>query len=409
MKTVNLMFMMWGLLLPQARTQSFESDKLPIGDPERKLHFCKVELDKIMDTQANTEISFENLIAELSNKRIVMIGETHTNQNHHDVQFEVIKALTEAGKKVVLALEMYNPSQNEQLATWSSGKTDPDTFIEQTDYLTSWGHNYRYYQAIFEYAREKNIPMYGANVERKYASKIGRGGLGALTNEEIRMLPHIDTSNNEHKFLIKVLMQGMDATMPKMFTNMYPAQSLWDCAMGQGAIKAAHEHPDATIIVLAGSGHVIYNLGIGRVIKNQSNLSFASVVPIDIEEKRESEIQADAHGMMSSNHIAYRIVVRSYADYIWGKPEMEREKYPALGISLEQKVDEGFAIKRLFQSTIAYRNGLRAGDIIISVDNQTFNDLTSIKKHLHFVNWDDTIEFRVLREGEKLEFTFRIE
>jgi len=155
------------------------------------------------------------MIDDLRQKRIVMIGESHTNQLHHDVQYEIIKGLVESGKPVVLALEMYNPDQDEKLAAWSSGKTDVNTFLEQTDFLTTWSHNYRYYQAIFEYAREKHIPIYGANVERKYASKIGKGGLAGLTEEELGAIPKVDTSTVEHNFFIKVAMQGMDATMPK--------------------------------------------------------------------------------------------------------------------------------------------------------------------------------------------------
>ena len=156
--------------------QDFEADRLPIGDDDKKYNFCAVKLEKIFHTNTNSESSFDDMINDLKQKRIVMIGETHTNQLHHDVQYEVIKGLVEAGKPVVFALEMYNPNQNEVLAAWSSGKTDVNTFLEQTDFLTTWSHNYRYYRAIFEYAREKKIPIYGANVERKYASKIGRGG-----------------------------------------------------------------------------------------------------------------------------------------------------------------------------------------------------------------------------------------
>ena len=205
----------------------------------RKYDFCTVKLDKIYDTKASKEVSFDQMIDELKHYRIVMVGESHTNQLYHDVELEVIKGLVEAGKPVVLALEMFNPKQDEALAAWSSGKTDPNTFMEQTDYLTTWGHNYRYYQAIFEYAREKHIPIYGANIDKQYTSKIGRGGVASLTDEDLKEIPEIDTTTIEHKFLIKVMMQGMDATMPDQFNNMYPAQSLWDAAMGEGSIKSS--------------------------------------------------------------------------------------------------------------------------------------------------------------------------
>lgn len=447
MKLSNI-FALLVLTFTNILSQDFEADRLPIGDESRKYNFCAVKLDKIYNTSNDSEISFEDMINDLKQKRIVMIGETHTNQLHHDVQFEIIKGLFESGKPIVFALEMFNPEQNEALAAWSSGETDVNTFLEQTDFLTTWSHNYRYYQAIFEYAREKNIPIYGANVERKYASKIGRGGLSSLTEEDKNVLPEIDISNIEHKFLIKVLMQGMDATMPEQFENMYPAQSLWDCAMGEGAIAAAKKHPEATVIVLAGSGHVVYNIGIGRVIKDRSDFSFASVVPVDIPEeveeegmmkvkkdmkkemdkKAKSEKKEDSMSMMPKNpeqskdkmakpHSAhsmgmtmdetpYRIVVRSYGDYLWGIAEMENEKYPSFGFSLEESDILGFRIKRLLPETVAYENGFATGDIILSVDGMTFDNLFGIKKYLHFRNWDDQISFKIKRGDEEQEISF---
>lgn len=203
------------IILTNGFSQSFDSDRLPIGDSNKKYNFCTVKLDKIFNTNTNKESAFDEMINDLKQKRIVMIGESHTNQLHHDVQFEVIKGLVESGKPVVLALEMFNPGQNDALALWSSGKTDPDTFLEQTDFLTTWSHNYRYYKPIFDYCREKQIPIYGTNVERKYASKINMGGLSSLTDEDLQILPYIDTANVEHKFLINVMMDGMDASMPK--------------------------------------------------------------------------------------------------------------------------------------------------------------------------------------------------
>ncbi|NOX65963.1 MAG: ChaN family lipoprotein, partial [Chlorobi bacterium] len=172
------------LLTTFVAAQEFDTERIPIGDRARKYNFCSVKLDKILNTKSNKGLTLDDLISELGNYRIVMIGETHTNQLHHDVQLDIIKGLTESGKKVILALEMFNPNQDEALAKWSSGETDESTFMQQTDFLVTWSHNYRYYKAIFDYTREKHIPMYGVNVERKYVSKIGRGGLASLTPEE---------------------------------------------------------------------------------------------------------------------------------------------------------------------------------------------------------------------------------
>lgn len=447
LKTKTLFFVL-SLLVTTSFSQDFDSEKLPLGDENRKYDFCSVKLDKIYDTKASKEVTFDQMITELKNYRIVMVGESHTNQLYHDVEYDVIKGLFEAGKPVVLALEMYNPKQDGALAKWVSGTTDPNTFMEQTDFLTTWGHNYRYYKAIFDYCREKHIPIYGANIDKKYTSKIGRGGVSSLTEEDLKNIPEIDSTTIEHKFLIKVLMQGMDATMPDQFANMYPAQSLWDAAMGEGAIKAAEKHPDATVVLLAGSGHVIYNIGIGRIIKDRSNLSFASVVPVDIPQKKkdggmmeirkeikkeketkidepkteetdkkmempakdkmtEKEKPANPHAMTMMDDTPYKLVIKSYADFILGVKEMEQELYPSFGFSIKDTVKSGgFLVERVLPNTVAFENGLKKNDIILSIDGNTFENSTAFKKHLQFKNWEETITFSLLRGEEKVELSF---
>ncbi|MCK5076425.1 MAG: ChaN family lipoprotein, partial [Calditrichia bacterium] len=122
-----------------AQDEGFDVDRLPLGDVNKKYDFSAVKLDKIFSTAANREISYDNLIASLAKNRIVMVGETHTDQNHHDVQLDIIKGLTEAGKKVCLALEMFNSSQNEALLAWTSGKSDEETFLMESGFFKSWG------------------------------------------------------------------------------------------------------------------------------------------------------------------------------------------------------------------------------------------------------------------------------
>jgi C-terminal processing protease CtpA/Prc len=245
-------------------------------------------------------------------------------------------------------------------------------------------------------------------------------------------------------------MQGMDATMPDQFNNMYPAQSLWDAAMGEGAIRAAEKHPDATVVLLAGSGHVIYNIGIGRIIQDRSNLSFASVVPVDIPQKKkdggmmeirkemkkekdkdakvdehktemadkkmdaavkdkmtEKEKPANPHAMTMMDDTPYKIVIKSYADFIWGVNEMEQELYPSFGFSIKDTVkNNGYLVERVLPNTVAFENGLKKNDIILSIDGKTFDNATALKKHLQFKNWDEQISFSVLRGEEKVDLSF---
>ncbi len=432
---LSIILILLNFSISWADEDEFNTERLPIGNPKTKYNFCAVKLNKIFDTNANSEVSFEQLVQKLQKYRIVLLGESHTSEQHHQIQLNIIKGLTEAGSSISLALEMFNPSQNQVLEKYISGKLTEEEFIDQSNYFNTWGHNYRYYKPIFAYAREKHIRMFGVNIESDYASKIGRSGIGALSIEERNKLPEIDTTDVEHRFYFKAAMQGMDAISPVQFPRIYAAQCLWDAAMGDGAIKVARENPESIVLILVGSGHVAYNLGIAKIIEKRSNLPFASVIAIDVadtlkesvmmkvkkslkEEKEGSQPDstkekkmppmAMMHGEVADD-TPYKIIISSLADFLWGVPEEKQEKYPSLGFSLEEKDAKNIKIKRVLPETLAAEKGIQAADIILAVDGNAFSNMAQMKKYLSFKNWQDDIAFEILRNGEKIEIKFKIE
>ena len=70
--------------------QSFDSHLLPIGDDHKKYELSTAKNDQIVNTTTNKEMSFDEMIQELQQMRIVLVAETHTNQSHHDIQLKII-------------------------------------------------------------------------------------------------------------------------------------------------------------------------------------------------------------------------------------------------------------------------------------------------------------------------------
>ncbi len=495
MTTLMIVFMISSI----TPADHIDTDRLPLGDEAKRYHYVKAQLNKILDTDNNTIVNKEAMIDALALKRIVMVGETHTNQDHHDMQLDIIRGLHEKGKMVILALEMFNPSQDSLLEQWTAGKMTEDEWLRAEGFFVTWGHNYRYYKGIFDYCRDNKIAIKGVNALPNFASKINKVGIAGLSDEERAAIPNIHLENEEHRFFFASATQGMDATMPAFFPNMYAAQSLWDTAMGEGSIKHALANPDAVIVTLAGSGHVIYNFGIGRIIQDRSELSFASVVAVGVDEEveefgmmkvrrhlekekaddlaaknkkvktgffkrlfggkkdksevKEVEMSAmendkpgmphtsmdnvksekskmpamneDAKkspmgmkksdkpgmpmGMEMGDDTPYKIVTRSLADYIWGKPLMTKELYPSLGFSTRMQGTDSLLISRVLPETIAWENGLERGDIIINIDGKSFTELIEYKIYMTTKNWDDEITFSLIRDGKKKTLSFIIE
>jgi len=75
------------------------------------------------------------------------------------------------------------------------------------------------------------------------------------------------------------------------------------------------------VVTLAGSGHLLYNLGLNRRASAASRLPFKTLICV--------EIPVDQPNVTIS---------RSLADFIWGLPAQERPAFPSVGLRLK-KID----------------------------------------------------------------------
>jgi predicted metalloprotease with PDZ domain len=224
-------------------------------------------------------------------------------------------------------------------------------------------------------------------------------GWDSLSMEEKDLVPKPDLSHSEHRTLIRTIFESADlphqmkgAGLEMMFEGLYRAQSAWDEVMSFNAHQA--QIRDRTkLIVLAGSGHLIYNLGINRRVFEKNELPFKTVVAVPVP-KEKGKVQ----------------VSRSLADYIWGIPEEDRPAFPTVGIKF--KTAEGIKnliIEREPIEGVAKGADLKAGDVIISVDGERFHDINELKMYLAQFTWGDDVVFRLLREAKEIDVVLKFQ
>jgi uncharacterized iron-regulated protein len=229
----------------------------------------------------------EDLLRTTQGVRYLLVGESHTNADHHRFQARVINALVDTGRPVIVGLEMFTRPNQVNLAPMSLGKWDDKTFQEQADWKNQWGFDYALYKPIFDVIRERRLPMVALNVPRDWVRSVGRGGLAALSEEQRSQLPEIYLGNASHRSVFDALMGGHPPSGAQG-ENIYAAQVLWDEAMADSAIKAMRWRGRQSImVVVAGSGHVMYDQGIGYRITRQSGEPSVSVVCIEGDKPRE--------------------------------------------------------------------------------------------------------------------------
>jgi uncharacterized iron-regulated protein len=345
-----------------------------------------VVLDGIVDTARGDTIDPRTLASRLAAARLVLVGEEHTSIESHRVELQVIRALEDAGRHVLIGLEMFPYPEQSSLDAWSEGRWTEAEFLIKGRWYEVWGYRWNYYRDIFLHGREARLPFVAVNVPREVVSTVRQQGLSAVPPAAADHLPpSIDVDSAEHlRFFRAALEQGgLHGSMPNdAVKSMLTAQATWDAAMAWNAARAldrAHD-PSAVVVLLAGSGHVGYGLGIERQAKAWFKAPIASVMPMPV---------ADDAGPIAS-------VRASYANFIWGVAREASPAWPSFGISTRDGDDGRRQVIDVEKDSPAHGR-IENGDVILRIGDVAIDGREAMNRAIAAYEWGDLATLVVKR------------
>jgi uncharacterized iron-regulated protein len=369
---------------------------LAIGDPARKGKEAPVVLDGITDTRTGELITPAELPKRLAGARLVLVGESHTDMDFHRSQLRVLQELARSGRPVLVGLEMYPYTEQRYLDDWVDGRLTEEAFLKTSRWYEAWGYNWLYYRDLFLFCRDHNLRMVAVNAPREVVTAVRKKGFQGLTPEEAAHIPtDIDTSSPEHRALFKSFFEGGGDSLHSgmseaQWDSMIAAQSTWDATMAFNAVQALQGGKDAVMVVLVGSGHVVYGLGIQRQAARHFDGGIATVVPVSVRDAEGHEVKT---------------VQASYADFVWGLPAAGDPLYPSLGLSTEA-AEGGKALKVILVSekSPAEKAGVQVGDVIVSLDGAPVPDKETLNRLVAAERWGDEAALTVKRGSDTRVF-----
>lgn len=379
-----------------------EEDKillLKIGDKKLKDKTINVSAGKIYSAREGSHISFQKMIEEMKESEFIYVGETHNSLPMHDIQSKIIQALYEQDRNLSIGLEMFSVSSQEALNKWSMAILSQDEFIRESRWYVNWNFNFGFYEKIFKLAKNNKIPLYALNAPRAIIRKIRMKGWEKLSEDEKKAIPKPDVSHEEHRVLIRTIFESMELPhqmkgegLDMVFEGLYRAQSAWDEVMAFNVLQS-REREGRKMVVLAGSGHLLYNLGINRRAYENNRLPLKTVICVVIPEGKKS-IK----------------VTRSIADYVWGINEEKMPIFPSIGLRFK-KFDrlDNLVIESKPIDGISKNANFEKGDIVLSVDGKSFSDINELRIYLAEFNWDDEVKFCLLRNAQQLEVSLKFQ
>lgn len=372
---------------------------LSLGDPTRRERRLTPTLDGITDTESGQILSSSEWAERMRSVQVLFIGEEHTNDEFHRVQWQAIRALHAAGRRVHIGLEMFPWGPSKALDRWVAGELDEQRFLDESRWYEVWSHQWGHYRQIFHFAREQQLAMYGLNAPREAVREVRRTRGFEQLDSAVRtgFAPRIDSASTEHRQLVQAYFAAEDTLHrladPAQQEGIYLAQLAWDAAMGWQAARLAERFagPQDILVVLIGAGHVAYDLGAARQLAGNSTVKTSSLIPTPV-----NGICAKGSSKISA----------AYAQYLWGVANTPQPSLPVSGISLMGRIGrEPTQVIHVEDGSPAAMAGVRVGDILRTLDRQPLANGASLQRKLGEYQWGDAAVLGLERDGTLISLT----
>ena len=225
-------------------------------------------------------IAFDRMVAEAAKSRVIVIGETHDNRSHHDLQLKIIRTLHEGGVVLAIGLEMFRAESQEGLEQWWRRGMPTEHF--EALYRENWGMPWALYRDVFLYSRQKRIPLVGLNVPREIIAKVAREGYASLTASERKKLPPelTCTVDAAYRSFIRKTFAAHAHGSGRSFESFCEAQMVWDTAMAIYALEYLDRNPASRMVILTGSVHAWKRAIPRQIVTMRHDVAVSVILPI---------------------------------------------------------------------------------------------------------------------------------
>jgi uncharacterized iron-regulated protein len=299
----------------------------------------------------------EALIARLADKRVIFVGEQHDRYTDHLNQAAIIEGLLARGRPVAIGMEMFQQPYQPALDAYVAGEIDEAELLRRTQYFDRWRFDYRLYRPILNLARAHGIPVIALNLESELTRQVGVAGIASLSEADRARLPEIDSSDSDYRARLDAIFKQHPAEQQRNFEHFLEVQLLWDEGMAERAARHLTEHPDSTLVVIAGSGHIEYGQGIPKRLARRLSVPMATLL--------------NGHGHTPDP---------GAADFFLYPEAVELPPTGKLGVMLGQPATDGsMPIEGFAEDSGAKTAGLQIGDRLIQVGGQPIASYADIR------------------------------
>jgi len=203
-----------------------------------------------------------------ASSNFVLLGEIHSNPDHHRLQAELLDVMVEAGRRPAVVFEMIPAAYQQRLDAFiAEGPSDAAGLGAAVEWEKRGWPQWTIYQPIADAALAAGLPIMAGDLDRETIRTIGRKGRAALASAEQARLSLDDDFPEQASARLKDILQ-------QSHCNLLPEQAIEPMILVQrardGALAAAMMEAGKAgggdAVLIAGGGHVRRDLAVPRIL-----------------------------------------------------------------------------------------------------------------------------------------------
>jgi len=232
---------------------------------------------KIWSVNTSNFVSPNALRSEVLKSQHTIVGETHDNKEHHEIQAKILKWLIQDGQRINPVFEMLSEDQINPIRNLNL--TSSDVFFDKVAWETTGWPDRSLYKPIFDIVISEKMQITPAEMQRDSLLKLIKNGKNSLPKNILQSLKLVVLDNNARQLIEKEIIDSHCGMLPKkMVSPMILGQRVRDVVMANSVAQAGSNGPT---ILFAGSGHGRKDFGVpaylSKMNPNQRIVSIALI------------------------------------------------------------------------------------------------------------------------------------
>lgn len=258
-----------------------------------------VGVGQIIDLRSGMQVTVEQLLAELSDAPIVLLGEKHDNPDHHALQLWLLQALEAQRAQGAVVMEMLTVDQQATVTNVQKQvRLDeaPDDFPHALNWHKGW--DWQQYGDLVVHILEQPYPLLAGNLNRDALMDIYRNP------------PKLEGDESTHADVVgRLSVQIRESHCNKLPESQLPAMMAVQQQRDRTMAQVLLDSPKPALLI-AGAYHVRYDLGVPLHLGDLNSVD-APQQRVLIFAEADQDIDAGA------------------ADFIWYTPAVAEQDYCA--------------------------------------------------------------------------------